>query len=64
MQSDVKYSIDFNGNKITLINLDIELPFVYFELLVKTSIRLGITTDELLLLSLDKFFTESPLLKI
>lgn len=63
MQSDVKYSIDFNGDRVQIINTDIELPFVYFELMVKISIRLGINYNELILLALDRFFEESPIIK-
>lgn len=63
MQSDVKYSIDFNGDRVQIINTDIELPFVYFELMVKISIKLGINYNELILLALDRFFEESPIIK-
>lgn len=63
MQSDVKYSIDFNGDRVQIINTDIELPFVYFELMVKISIRLGINYNELILLALDRSFEESPIIK-
>lgn len=59
----VKYNIDYDGDKIQLITTDFEIPFVYFEMMVRTSVKLGINHNDMLLLALDYFFQNSELIK-
>jgi hypothetical protein len=58
----VSYGIDKDNQTISDITIDITFPFVYFELLVRTAVKMGLSTDELLLLSLDKYFTDNQIL--